>query len=381
MRAHAVKVLAALAMLSCAAVIGCSDDDSSGGPTSSGVGTGGAGGGGDGGTGGGGDGGTGGAGANGGNGAGGNPWPTEPYASCEGMAIDACQGESCCTTLAVPGGSFMMGRSLAGTDACPAGLTCEDAELPEHPATVSSFELDKFEVTLARFRKFVEWYVANTVSAPAPGAGAHPQIPGTGWDPAWDSSLPTSRESFVYLLSQLSFPIWTDTPGPNENKPMGMMNWYEAYAFCIWDGGRLPTEAEWEFAAAGGDENRLYPWGSQAADDTLADYGCQVDGMDFCMLTDLLEVGSRPLGNGRWGHSDLAGSAEELVFDVYDAGWYAGAGATCNDCVNGPSPGGRVRRGGTFLTFDEAQIRAAFRYPSSDIDRATGLGFRCARDP
>lgn len=325
---------------------------------------------------------SGGAGGAGGQGAGGNPWPTEPYASCEGMAADACQGESCCTTLSVPGGSFPMGRSVAGSDACPVGDNCDDAsEMPEHPATVSSFELDKYEVTVGRFRKFVNWYVANTVSAPAAGWGEHPQIPGSGWNSDWDSSLAGTQESLTAALGQLSYPSWTDMPGPNEQKPITTMNWFEAFAFCIWDGGRLPTEAEWEYAAAGGDENRLYPWGSQPPDETLAVYDCDGDGMPFCELTDLLDVGSLPLGNGRWGHSDLAGSVKEYVLDAYDTGWYAGAGATCDDCANTAFDNlTRVRRGGSW---DVAQdfIRAAHRLPASELSRSGFLGFRCARNP
>src|SRR5262245_50990366 len=67
---------------------------------------------------------SGGEGGTGGDGGAAIPWPSVPYASCEGMAEDECQGESCCTTLAVPGGMFMMGRSLAGSDACPVGKMC-----------------------------------------------------------------------------------------------------------------------------------------------------------------------------------------------------------------------------------------------------------------
>jgi formylglycine-generating enzyme required for sulfatase activity len=58
----------------------------------------------------------------------------------------------------------------------------------------------------------------------------------------------------------------------NDQYPMNCVNWYEAFAFCIWDGGRLPTEAEWEYAAAGGDENRIYPWGNDVAEPLPASY-------------------------------------------------------------------------------------------------------------
>lgn len=78
---------------------------------------------------------------------------------------------------------------------------------------------------------------------------------------------------------------WTDNPGAQENFPMACVEWPTAYAFCLWDGGRLPTEAEWEFAAAGGDQNRLYPWGgTEVAVDTapghcLAQAACSLTGV------------------------------------------------------------------------------------------------------
>ena len=95
---------------------------------------------------------------------------------------------------------------------------------------------------------------------------------------------------------------WTDAPGDNEQLPMNCVGFYEAFAFCLWDGGRLPTEAEWESVAAGGEENRLYPWGSTApgADAMHAVHGCYYDGVDTCDgLVDIAPVGSAPMGNGR----------------------------------------------------------------------------------
>ena len=82
--------------------------------------------------------------------------------SCSGMSGTECNGESCCTSILVPGGTFPMGRGAETcggcTDGCPSGMTCETDERPERPATVSTFHLDKFEVTVGRFRAFVEAY-------------------------------------------------------------------------------------------------------------------------------------------------------------------------------------------------------------------------------
>jgi hypothetical protein len=87
-----------------------------------------------------------------------------------------------------------------------------------------------------------------------------------GWD--------TSQTIGVRSLDM----TWTDTVGPNENLPMNCVPWYKAFAFCVWDGGRLPTEAEWNYAATGGNEQRKYPWGSTAPDDALAVFNCQAVG-------------------------------------------------------------------------------------------------------
>jgi hypothetical protein len=102
--------------------------------------------------------------------------------SC-GTGLACAGGVDCCESPVVPGGTFPMGRSVGGSDACPPGLDiCGGTnEQPEHPVTVSSFALDTFEVTVGRWRTFVNAY---TGKPPAAGAGAHPLIGGSGWDPS-----------------------------------------------------------------------------------------------------------------------------------------------------------------------------------------------------
>ena len=90
---------------------------------------------------------------------------------------------------------------------------------------------------------------------------------------------------------------WTaSSTGGQENLPINCVNWYEAYAFCIWDGGFLPSEAEWEYAAAGGSEQRQYPWGTTAPGtmNQYAIYGSYYTGNS----TGLAPVGTAAAGRG-----------------------------------------------------------------------------------
>ncbi len=283
--------------------------------------------------------------------------------SCAG-GLD-CGGVSCCQNTLVDGGTFPMGRSTDGCDGYPCFDADCEADQPEHDATVSDFNLDTFEVTVGRFRKFMQQYDGTP---PAQGSGAHPHIPGSGWQAAWDTELYATQAEWLGHLNNPSS-TWTDAPGANENYPITSMNWYEAFAFCAWDGGRLPTEAEWEYAAAGGSENRLYPWGRQDPDPTLVNYY-------FSENSPFADVGSHPAGAGPWGHEDLAGSMMEWCLDGYDEDWYSGGGATCDNCANLNATSTRSRRGSDWgsIWLYMGSTRRWDRQP-----QVRGGGFRCAR--
>jgi len=246
-------------------------------------------------------------------------------------------------------------------------------ESPEHKVTVSAFQLDAFEVTVGRFRTFLADFDRGW--RPMANVGNHPKIGDSSWNLDWEARLPANLTTFVENLKCIPFKhTWTDVPANNEQFPINCVNWYEAFAFCIWDGGRLPTEAEWEFAATGGDENRLYPWGN-------TDPGCD-ELRNFCNSDDPtphLSVGERPKGRARWGHFDMAGGMWEWAFDSYDDKWYIGRGENCVDCAN-CSAGTRVNRGSSFYEAGPEFFRTTYRGRDFPENRNDWLGFRCARN-
>jgi sulfatase modifying factor 1 len=282
-----------------------------------------------------------------------------------------CSTVSCCAQSSIPSGTFSMGTD---TD-----LNRNPNESPSHPTTLDSYIMDKFEVTVGRFRSF---YQAYNGTLPPVGSGAHPAHADSGWQAEFAANMPTTQNQ---LQSQINcnvgqYQTWTTSAGTHENMPMNCVSWYVAFAFCIWDGGRLPTEAEWEMAASGGSEKNEYPWGVNDPDPaTNAIMNCLGDGISGCSPTDILPVSSRPVGANRWGNEDLAGSVWEFTLDYYDVGYYASLG-TCNNCINltNSSPGWRVIRGGDFSS-SANMIRSTERASYQPITVSPYVGFRCAR--
>lgn len=294
--------------------------------------------------------------------------------SCD--AGDSCgsSNESCCSRLLVTGGSYKRGRGTAvnDTDACPSGYTCPSFETPEHAASVSSYWLDSYEVTVGRFRQFVERYDGVP---PPEGSGANPKIPGSGWQSAWNPHLPQTR-------AELEIDSWCSPNGSawkasNPEFPMNCVSWHIAFAFCIWDGGRLATENEWEYAAAAGQEDRLFPWGQESPSSSLAVTSCQAP--LACTTADMKAVGSVPLGVGKWGHHDLAGSVSEWVFDSAGADSIYASGQVCDDCAAMSPSVSRAHRGGA-IGNSATKLRAASRLTSDALQRVVQIGFRCAAD-
>ena len=289
-------------------------------------------------------------------------------------------GESCCASAPVPSTDYF--RSYANDGG---GATAE-----ADPASITGYRLDTYLVTVGRFRRFVAATVAGWT--PPPGSGKHLHLnqgrgladsSASGFEPGWSAgdtiNLATTMTAWSARLGcDPSFGAWTDDPGANETLPMNCIDWYEAYAFCIWDGGFLPSEAEWEAAAAGGSEQRAYPWGSAAPTGDLylisdCDYPAGATGCSG--VANIAPIGTTVLGAGRWGQLDLAGELAEWTLD-----YYAPYVDPCTDCVFLTDYSYRVVRGGSFGT-DTDDIFPWARDGDLPESRNAFYGARCARAP
>ncbi len=289
--------------------------------------------------------------------------PCEQYCaagSCEtapscGLARDAgttCNvAESCCESRIVPGGTFE--RFLD-----------EDFENP-YPATVSPFYLDKFEVTVGRMREFANAFEAMKLTL-KDGKGKSVHIAD---DPGWNTAyvLPADKGALLEEL-KCTDTTWSDTVGQNNDLPVNCVTFSVAYAFCIWDGGRLPTEAEWEFAATGGAQQRAYPWPALAPGPAITSDHANYDS------SGPLPAGSKPMGNGRWSQADLAGNVAEWTLD-----YYGGYPSDCVDCLNTTATDSRSYRGGAYILNDYAALVSTRDLFEASAKRSF-IGFRCARD-
>jgi sulfatase modifying factor 1 len=303
-----------------------------------------------------------------------------------GLTNCGVSSESCCVSPEVVGGAYS--RTYTSSGSGPTG----EAD----PASVSTFRLDKYLVTVGRFRQFVA--AASPVDGgtgwlPPPGSGKHGHLNagkglvadgedgGLTYEPGWASSddgevAPTNAN----LECDASYATWTRSPASNETRPINCTTWQEAYAFCIWDGGFLPSESEWEYAAAGGDQELAYPWGASApgTESSYAIYGCTYPaGSPGCSgVSNIAPVGTATHGAGRWGQLDLAGDAWEWNLD-----WYKGSYVSpCTDCAYLGVTADRALRGGNF-GIGAAYLPPSYRLGAAPTARTGYLGFRCARTP
>lgn len=300
----------------------------------------------------------------------------------------------------IPGGSFLMGgdNEQASAD-----------EYPKHEVTINSFWMDETEVTNAQFQKFTvaTGYITTAERKPDWEELKKTLPPGTPKPP--DNMMVAA--ALVFKQSDRAVDLndynqwwawvpgadWKHPQGPNssiagkENFPVVQVSWDDAMAYCKWAGKRLPTEAEWEFAARGGLKNSIYPWGNEHVntgkpkanswEGKFPYYNEKKDGYITASPVKTFTC------NG-CGLYDMAGNVWEWCSDWYNDSYYKTApaanpqGPAKSFDPDDPYTPKKVLRGGSFLCNDSycSGYRAARRMKSSPDTGLEHTGFRCVRD-
>jgi len=285
--------------------------------------------------------------------------PAAPSATASVAA--AAKAPSCPEGMvSIPGGKFFMGSDDK------ADL---EFERPAHQVTLAPYCVDKFEVTVERYKACSDKGECKR----APIANE------------WEGISEADKKSFD--------PLCNGRDATDKAKhPINCVDWNMADAFCktAVPHGRLPTEAEWEFAARGPD-GRKFPWGDEwpdakylnACDKECLAWGKKNHVDETAMYKDddgyanTAPVGSFPLGASRYGVEDVVGNVWEWTAD-----WYAPYTAVASVDPKGPAEevagDGRVIRGGAWNGAYPAWVRPTFRYHDAPAKRSYGVGFRCA---
>ena len=271
-----------------------------------------------------------------------------------GAPAPAGEGKCPSGMVAIPGGSFFMGSDE--------GLALER---PAHQVIVAPYCIDEFEVSVDRYK-------ACSDAGRCKRAGITNQ---------WDDIGEKERKAFDPLCN-------VRDPVGRANHPINCVDWEMADKFCHEQAGRLPTEAEWEFAARGPD-GRRYPWGDEepaagylnACGRECVAWGAK-NGIEEKSMYDADDgfpntapVGSFPKGASRYGVQDVVGNVWEWVAD-----WYGAYGKEEQTEPKGPSTGDeKVIRGGAWNGSYASWVRPTFRYKDRPAKRSYGIGFRCAK--
>lgn len=305
----------------------------------------------------------------------------------------------------VPGGIFSMGTDQTNESLCAVGGLTADAQ-PIHRVYVDGFWMDEHEVTNAEYGVFVKATGYVTIAETTPSKLEFPDIPDemrvAGSVVFTPPSHPVSLNDYSQWWSYVKGADWKHPQGPGssivgkENEPVVHVAWEDALAYAQWAGKRLPTEAEWEFAARGGKCGKTYSWGDVLNPDgqymanifqgDFPDKGNAADG-----YPGIAPVKQYPK-NG-YGLYDMAGNVWEWCADWYRPDyyeWHMQQGEARNpqgpeDSHDPLEPGiaKKVQRGGSFLCSDQYCSRYVLGTRGKG-DWRTGtnhVGFRCVKDP
>lgn len=257
-----------------------------------------------------------------------------------------------CGLVLVPGATFTMGDS-SKTSAAP----------PQPLITVTGFALDRYEVTVARFRRF--WDGGR--DAPS-GPIRYPN----GTSLPWTGPIVEPTRTITSATCN-----WAADPGAFENHPINCVDWQTAQAFCVWDGGRLPTEAEWELAARGTD-NRLLPWGSAPVGQQTCWEFYRPSPTRTCPEDDAAWAA----GESPYGARHMIGNVLEWVADYYalygDTMQWGGV-PRMNPVASISVSGSRTLRGGAWTSDLLQNLMTVSRGGGNPVNLRDFAGFRCAR--
>jgi formylglycine-generating enzyme required for sulfatase activity len=299
----------------------------------------------------------------------------------------------------IPGGQFYMGCDLVDSFDNP--LFPDAFEV--HPVYVDGFWMDKTEVTNEQYAKFVEATKYETDAEKTPTAKEFPDAPPEKLKPFSIVFRKPPPNAKVDLRDHLSWwepeygASWKNPEGPGstikgrEKFPVVHISYNDAVAYCKWAKGRLPTEAEWEFAARGGLDRKLFPWG----DDLKVDdkWMCNIWQGKFPQENTKEDghEGAAPVASypaNAFGLHDVSGNVWEWCADWYQANYY---GKSPKRNPQGPDSGfdlqepglpKRVQRGGSFLCADNYCVRYVMgtRGKGEVTSAANHIGFRCVKD-
>lgn len=298
----------------------------------------------------------------------------------------------------IPAGTFMMGGN---------NKQAKYDEFPKHQVTLHSFWMDKTPVTNAEFKKFVDaTHYVTTAEKKTNWDELKKQLPPDTPKPDEkmlvasslvfiQSDHPVSLENPALWWEWKQGANWMHPRGPNsniegKNHPVVHVSWDDARAFCFWAGKRLPTEAEWEWAARGGLTDKIYPWGNEPIDSGEVKANTWQGTFPYKNTLKDQYYYTSPVAsfaaNG-YGLFDMAGNVWEWVSDWYDYNYYSKVkdgvtdpqGPTSSYDPDEPLMSKKVLRGGSFLCNEQycSGYRVSARMKNSPDTSLEHTGFRC----